>query len=106
MGQESWSPPSIILSAEVGRRLFPEFFTGKTEAVAASRGEEIRTKYRPPRTKCVRLGDLSRRWTERGALRDRGVPSPRRSWRGSRARDGAMGHRVRSRRRHLPCEPG
>src|SRR5258708_32540195 len=59
MGEESWSPPSIFLSADVGRRLFPEFFTGKTEAVAASRGEEIRTKDGLLRTKCVRPRDLT-----------------------------------------------
>src|SRR6266404_264447 len=64
MGQESSSPPCVFLGcapgADIGRRLFPEFFAGKTAALAASRGEEIRTKYSMLRTKCVRLRDLSR----------------------------------------------
>src|SRR5712691_11517014 len=81
MGQESWSPPCVFLGAGVGRRLFPEFFAGKTAALAASRGQKIRTKCGLLRTKCVRLRDLSRRaHLPRPALR--GVEtSEARSWR-------------------------
>src|SRR6476661_1402757 len=78
MGQESWSPPCVFdfLGAYSGRktgyrfcrigaewtfarRLFPEFFAGKAARVAASRGQEIRTKRGLSRTKCVRVRDLS-----------------------------------------------
>src|SRR6266436_5891305 len=61
MGQESSSPPCVFLSADIGRRLFPEFFAGKTAALAAARGEEIRTKCGLLRTRYVRLRDLSQR---------------------------------------------
>jgi hypothetical protein len=43
----------------LARRLFPEFFAGKAEAAAGSRERKIRTKYGLPRTKCVRLCDLT-----------------------------------------------
>src|SRR6266446_546637 len=66
MGQESWSPPCVFLAcvflgcapgADIGWRLFLEFSTGKTAALAVSRGEEIRTKCGLLRTRYVRLRD-------------------------------------------------
>jgi hypothetical protein len=49
----------MFLKTDVGWRLFPEFFTDKARAAASSQAEEIRTKCRLARTRCVRLCDLS-----------------------------------------------
>jgi hypothetical protein len=59
-GRKAGIPPlrNTRWISDVGATLFPDFFAGKTEAITASRGQEIRTKCGITRTKCVRLSDL------------------------------------------------